>query len=141
MKEIIKASGEMIEAARVCAEDPSNIAKQKALQTSTEGLINVCQAAVNTIRKPTVLKKLASACKMACGTATQCIAAAKGAQKSNTNAKAQGQLIDKCKNIADVIPRVIEAVRLLKLNPTMAMAQLNLINSSDSIIDPSERYV
>ena len=83
------------------------------------------------IRKPTIFRKLAQICKTTCGTATQCIAAAKGAEKSNTNVDAQGQLMDSCKHTADFIPRIIEAVRLMKLNPAMAMAQLNLINTAD----------
>merc|ERR1719422_2386659 len=81
-----------------------------------------------------IFKKLAQICKTTCGTATQCIAAAKGAEKHNSNADAQNQLMDSCKQTADVVPRIIEAVRLLKLNPTMAMAQLNLINTGDSLV-------
>ena len=139
MKEIIKATADMIEAAKVCADDPTNVNKQKALQISTESLLNICQTAVNTIRKPTIFKKLAQICKTTCGTATQCIAAAKGAERCNTNLDAQDQLMDTCKHTADLIPRIIEAVRLMKLNPSMAMAQLNLINTADQFIDPSER--
>ena len=139
MKEIIKATADMIEAAKVCADDPNNATKQKALQLSTESLLNVCQSAVNTIRKPTIFKKLAQICKTSCGTATQCIAAAKGAEKHNANTDAQNQLMDSCKQTADLVPRIIEAVRLMKLNPTMAMAQLNLINTADQFVDPGER--
>ena len=140
MKEIIKATSDMIEAAKVLADDPNNPNKQKALQLTTESLLNVSQSAVNTIRKPLIFKKLAQICKTTCGTATQCIAAAKGAEKHNSNADAQNQLMDSCKQTADVVPRIIEAVRLLKLNPTMAMAQLNLINTADQFVDPGERY-
>ena len=139
MNEIIKATSDMIEAAKVLADDPNNPNKQKALQLNTESLLNVCQSAVNTIRKPMIFKKLAQICKTTCGTATQCIAAAKGAEKHNSNAESQNQLMDSCKQTADVVPRIIEAVRLLKLNPTMAMAQLNLINTADQFIDPGER--
>ena len=139
MKEVIKATADMIEAAKACADDPNNATKQKALQLSTESLLNVCQSAVNTIRKPTIFKKLAQICKTSCGTATQCIAAAKGAEKHNTNTDAQNQLMDSCKQTADLVPRIIEAVRLMKLNPTMAMAQLNLINTADQFVDPGER--
>ena len=139
MKEIIKATADMIEAAKVCADDPSDVNKQKELELSTESLLNICQTAVNTIRKPTIFKKLAQICKTACGTATQCIAAAKGAEKSNTNGDAQGQMMESCKHTADFIPRIIEAVRLMKLNPAMAMAQLNLINTADQFVEPAER--
>ena len=139
MREIIKATGVMIEASKICADDPTNVDKQKALQLSTESLLNVCQTAVNTIRKPTLFKKLAQISKTTCGTATQCIAASKGAEMSNTNVDAQDQLMTACKNTADLIPRIIEAVRLMKLNPSMAMAQLNLINTADQFIDPAER--
>ena len=140
MKEIIKATSDMIEAAKVLADDPNNPNKQTALQLTTESLLNVSQSAVNTIRKPLIFKKLAQISKTTCGTATQCIAAAKGAEKHNSNADAQNQLMDSCKQTADVVPRIIEAVRLLKLNPTMAMAQLNLINTADQFVDPGERY-
>ena len=139
MKEIIKATADMIEAAKVCADDPTNSNKQKALELNTESLLNICQTAVNTIRKPTIFKKLAQICKTTCGTATQCIAAAKGTEKHNSNVDAQDLLMDSCKNTADIIPRIIEAVRLMKMNPSMAMAQLNLINTADQFIDPAER--
>ena len=129
----------MIEAAKNSADDPTNVNKQKALKLSTESLLNICQTAVNTIRKPTIFRKLAQICKTTCGTATQCIAAAKGAERSNTNVDAQGQPMESCKHTADFIPRIIEAVRLMKLNPAMAMAQLNLINTADQFVEPAER--
>ena len=136
----MKSTGDMIEAAKSCAEDPSDAAKQDKLKKSTESLCNICQTAVNTARAPALFKKLAMVSKLACGTATQCIAASKGSEKYNTNRNTQDQLLESCKSTADIIPRLIEAVRLNKLNPNMAMAQLNLINTAEQYLDPAERY-
>ena len=136
----MKSTGEMIEAAKSYAEDPSDATRQDKLKMSSENLCNICQTAVNTVRAPALFKKLAVLSKFACGTATQCIAASKACEDFNSNTNTQDQLLESCRDTADIIPRLIEAVRLNKLNPSMAMAQLNLLTTAEQLLEPTERY-
>ncbi len=47
--------------------------------------------------------------------------------------------MDSCKAVADVIPRLVEGVKMSMQNPDSAMAQLNLINNAEQFLNPSTR--
>ncbi len=49
------------------------------------------------------------------------------------------ELMDSCKAVADVIPRLVEGVKMSMQNPDSAMAQLNLINNAEQFLHPSTR--
>jgi talin len=51
----------------------------------------------------------------------------------------QDDLMESCKAVADVIPRLVEGVKYSMQNPNSAMAQLNLINNAERFIDPASR--
>ena len=52
---------------------------------------------------------------------------------------AQDELMDSCKAVADVIPRLVEGVKMSMQSPDSAMAQLNLINNAELFVDPTQR--
>ena len=47
--------------------------------------------------------------------------------------------MDSCKAVADVIPRLVEGVRMSVQQSESAMAQLNLINNAEQFLVPSLR--
>ena len=138
-KELADATARMVEAAKSCASSPSDRASQEALKKAAENLRNTTHAAVSTTMKRKMIKRLENASKHAAATATQCIAASQGAGHHNTNKNGQEQLMDHCKAVAEVIPRLVEGVRMSVQNPESAMAQLNLITNAQHFLDPSIR--
>ena len=57
----------------------------------------------------------------------------------NTNPMAQDELMDSCKAVADVIPRLVEGVKMSMQNTDSALAQLNLINNAEQFLIPTSR--
>ena len=138
-KELADATARMVEAAKSCASSPTDRDSQDALKRAAENLRNTTHLAVSTTMKRKMIKRLENASKHAAATATQCIAASQGAGSHNTNHMAQDQLMDSCKAVADVIPRLVEGVRMSVQNSESAMAQLNLINNAEQFLVPSLR--
>ncbi len=112
---------------------------QDALKRAAEHLRNTTHAAVGTTIKRKMIKRLENASKHAAATATQCIAASQGAGQHNTNPMAQDELMDSCKAVADVIPRLVEGVKMSMQNTDSALAQLNLINNAEQFLVPTSR--
>lgn len=139
VKELADATARMVEAAKACASSPNDRACQDALKRAAENLRNTTHAAVSATMKRKVIKRLENASKHAAATATQCIAASQGAGSYNTNPIAQNHLMDSCKAVADVIPRLVEGVRMSVQNPDSAMAQLNLVNNAELFLNPFQR--
>ena len=138
-KELADATARMVEAAKSCASSPTDRDSQDALKRAAENLRNTTHIAVSTTMKRKMIKRLENASKHAAATATQCIAASQGAGSYNTNHMTQDQLMDSCKAVADVIPRLVEGVRMSVQQSESAMAQLNLINNAEQFLVPSLR--
>merc|ERR1719412_1739917 len=138
-KELADATARMVEAAKSCASSPTDRDSQDALKRAAENLRNTTHIAVSTTMKRKMIKRLENASKHAAATATQCIAASQGAGSHNTNHTTQDQLMESCKAVADVIPRLVEGVRMSVQNSESAMAQLNLINNAEQFLVPSIR--
>lgn len=138
-KELADATARMVEAAKSCASSPTDRDSQEALKRAAESLRNTTHAAVGTTIKRKMIKRLENASKHAAATATQCIAASQGASTHNTNHLSQDELMDSCKAVADVIPRLVEGVKMSMQNPDSAMAQLNLITNAEHFLAPTTR--
>ena len=136
-KELADATAKMVEAAKSCASRPNDRESQDALKRAAENLKTITQSAVGTTIKRKMIKRLENASKHAAATATQCIAASQGAGGHNTNSHSQDELMESCKAVADVIPRLVEGVKMSMQSPDSAMAQLNLINNAELFIDPT----
>ena len=104
----------MVEAAKQCASNPSDPESQQILKTAAENLRSTTHAAVGTTIKRKMIKRLENASKHAAATATQCIAASQGAGGHNTNGMSQDELMESCKAVADVIPRLVLVLIFLR---------------------------
>lgn len=138
-KDLADATAQMVEAAKLCASRPHDRESQDALKRAAEHLRSTTQSAVGTTIKRKMIKRLENAAKHAAATTTQCIAASQGVGPHNTNSLSQDELMDSCKGVADVIPRLVEGVKMSMQNPDSAMAQLNLINNAEQFLVPSSR--
>lgn len=106
----------MVEAAKQCASNPSDPESQNRLKETAENLRSTTHAAVGTTIKRKMIKRLENASKHAAATATQCIAASQGAGGHNTNGMSQDELMESCKAVADVIPRLVLVLIFLDTN-------------------------
>ena len=91
--------------------------------------------------------------------ATQCIAATSGSATTNKNPQSHHQLVEQCKLVADLIPKVvqgkseaplrhvrcyvgfdsIEGIRGCMVKPDSFSSQANLLNACDDFIGPATR--
>merc|ERR1719412_1538080 len=55
----------------------------------------------------------------------------------STSHATQDDLMESCKSVADVIPKLVEGVKYSMQNPNSAMAQLNLINNAERFLHPA----
>eukprot|EP00095_Tigriopus_kingsejongensis_P007975 maker-scaffold475_size161908-snap-gene-0.21 protein:Tk07975 transcript:maker-scaffold475_size161908-snap-gene-0.21-mRNA-1 annotation:"Talin-1" len=140
-KDLADATSQMVEAAKLCASNPNDRESQEALKRAAEHLRTTTQNAVGTTIKRKMIKRLENAAKHAAATATQCIAASQGVGPHNTNSVSQEELMESCKGVADVIPRLVEGVKMSMQNTDSALAQLNLINNAEQFIMPSSRLL
>ena len=140
-KDLADATAQMVEAAKLCASRPHDRESQDALKRAAEHLRSTTHAAVGATIKRKTIKRLENAAKHAAATATQCIAASQGVGPHNTSAAGQDELMDACKGVADVIPRLVEGVKMSMQNTDSAMAQLNLINNAEQFLNPANRYL
>lgn len=136
-KALADATADMVEAAKKCASSPNNESSQDLLKRAADHLRVTTSEAVGTTIKRKMIKRLENSSKHAAATATQCIAASQGAGSHNKSNTTQDQLMESCKAVADVIPKLVEGVKYSMQNPDSAMAQLNLINNAERFLDPA----
>ena len=113
---------------------------QDMLKRAADHLRATTNEAVGTTVKRKMMKRLENGSKHTAATATQCIAASQGVATHNTSQTTQDELMESCKAVADVIPKLVGGVKSSMQNPNSAMAQLNLINNAERFLDPALRY-
>merc|ERR1719422_2797016 len=136
-KALADATADMVEAAKRCASNPGNQASQEQLKQAADHIRATTSEAVGATIKRKMIKRLENCSKHAAATATQCIAASQGAGSHNTSHSTQDDLMESCKSVADVIPKLVEGVKYSMQNPNSAMAQLNLINNAERFLNPA----
>uniref|UniRef100_A0A0K2U6E5 Talin-2 n=1 Tax=Lepeophtheirus salmonis TaxID=72036 RepID=A0A0K2U6E5_LEPSM len=140
-KDLADATARMVEAAKSCASNPNSNECKETLRNAAENLRMTTHAAVGTTIKRKLIKRLENASKHAAASATQCIAASQGAGSYNMSHTSQEDLMDSCKNVAEVIPKLVDSVKVSMQNPDGAMAQINLITNAEKFLDPSQRLL
>jgi len=140
-KALADATADMVEAAKRCASNPGNQASQEQLKQAADHIRATTSEAVGATIKRKMIKRLENCSKHAAATATQCIAASQGAGSHNTSHATQDHLMESCKSVADVIPKLVEGVKYSMQNPNSAMAQLNLINNAERFLSPASGLI
>uniref|UniRef100_A0A8C1N4E9 Talin 2 n=1 Tax=Cyprinus carpio TaxID=7962 RepID=A0A8C1N4E9_CYPCA len=126
---------------RGAAAYPENEDQQQRLREAAEGLRVATNAAAQNAIKKKLIHRLENAAKQAAAAATQTIAAAQNAAASNKNTMSHQQLVFSCKAVADHIPQLVQGMRGSQAHPEDLGAQLALIISSQSFLQPGSKMV
>ena len=139
-KALADATADMVEAAKKCAGSPNNESSQEQLKRAADHIRATTSEAVGATIKRKMIKRLENSSKHAAATATQCIAASQGAGSHNTSHSTQDDLMESCKSVADVIPKLVEGVKYSMQNPNSAITTFlfSIQNSIDSTVALAE---
>ncbi|GIY58862.1 talin-2 [Caerostris extrusa] len=140
-KVLADATAKMVEAAKGCASNPHDSASQAALQKAAEDLRSATNAAANNALKRKLIRRLEQAAKHTAAMSTQNIAAAQGAKLYNQNPNSQHELLESCKEVADVIPKLVHGVKGTIADVDNPSAQLALISSCEAVLQPGNKMV
>ncbi|XP_033109397.1 talin-1-like isoform X3 [Anneissia japonica] len=140
-KVLADATARMVEAAKLCAKSPQDPAQQEKLIQAAENLRNVTNAAAAKAQKKRVLQQLENAAKNNVAAATQCIAAAQGAERTNRNKPSHQALIAECRSVVEHIPELVQGIKSYGADTECPASQMNLINASQNYIQPGTKMV
>ncbi|CAF0840452.1 unnamed protein product [Didymodactylos carnosus] len=138
-KMLADATAKMVEAAKGCATKPNDTQLQYCLKKAAEELRSATNVASSNNVKRKVLKRVEQCAKNCASSATQCIAATQGSAQSNKNAQSHQQLVEQCKQVADLIPKLVQGIRGVIVKPDSFSSQINLLNACDDFIGPATR--
>lgn len=110
-KLLADATAKMVESAKGCATKPTDSQVQYQLKKAVEELRLATQMAANSQNSRRVFQRLERNAKDCASAATQCIAATSASAMTNRNQQAHQQLVQQCKIVADLIPRVVQGTR------------------------------
>lgn len=140
-KVLADATARMIEAAKGCASNPHDSENQAALRRAAEELRNATNVAASNALKRKIIVRLENAARHASAAATQNIAAAQNAAPYNSNAMLQDELMGTCREVASVIPRVVQGIKGTVAEPDSPVAHLKLVSSCQDMLQPTSELV
>lgn len=139
-KQLADATSRMVEAARLCAGSPSDAHHQEALRVAAEELRDVTTTtAITPALKRKLINRLEQSAKQAASAATQCISASQNAVIFSHDIQTKEVLLQDCQSVADLIPKLVTGVKTTLARPDDPSAQLSLIESSESFIEPASQ--
>lgn len=136
-KQLADATAKMVEAARLCASSPHDSGHQEALRVAAEELRYITTSTANTpaMRKK-LINRLEQCSKQAASAATQCISAGQNAAMYSHDVQTKEILIQDCRTVADLIPRLVTGVKTTIAHPEDPSAQFGLIEAAEAFIEP-----
>ncbi|KAH6931665.1 hypothetical protein HPB50_026529 [Hyalomma asiaticum] len=140
-KVLADATARMIEAAKGCASNPHDSENQAALRKAAEELRHATNVAASNALKRKIIVRLENAARHASSAATQNIAAAQNASPYNSNVMLQEELMSSCRDVAGVIPRVVQGIKGTVAEPDNSMAHHRLLTSCQELIPPASQMV
>ncbi|CAF3470464.1 unnamed protein product [Rotaria socialis] len=138
-KLLADATAKMVESAKGCAMKPNDTELQYQLKKAAEELRSATNIATSNSIKRRVLKRVEQCAKQCAACATQCIAATSGSATTNKNQQSHQQLVEQCKVVADLIPKVVQGIRGCMVKPDSFSSQANLLYACDDFIGPATR--
>ena len=135
------ATSGMLDNAKLYAQDPNNEEKRNALAHSTDNLRVIAIEAADMVNRRKLITQLEKAAKIAAFASTKCISAANESKKSNDDKTSKTQLAKACSSVADVVPRMVEAIKLSIEDPISARTQINLIEKTEDFLEPAENLM
>ncbi|CAF4070720.1 unnamed protein product [Rotaria sp. Silwood2] len=138
-KMLADATAKMVESAKGCATKPNDTQLQYQLKKAAEELRSATNIATSNSIKRKVLKRVEQCAKHCASCATQCIAATSGAAMTNKNQQSHQQLVEQCKIVADLIPKVVQGIRGCMVKPDSFSSQSNLLYACEDFLGPATR--
>uniref|UniRef100_A0A6A7G0J5 Talin-2-like isoform X3 n=2 Tax=Hirondellea gigas TaxID=1518452 RepID=A0A6A7G0J5_9CRUS len=138
-RQLAEATSRLVEAAKSCASGPNDVRRQEMLVEAAEGVRRATNTAASNALKKKIIKRLEAAGKHAAAAATQCMAASQGAGPHNTSMAAQEALIADCRYTADMIPRLVEAVKGTIANSDDVHSQQALLSACNAFLTPANK--
>ena len=107
-KSLADATGKMVEAARNCAIKPNDDLIQNQLKYSVEQLRSATNSAMNQQNQRRIFQRIEQCAKHSASCATQCIAATSACTLTSVDDSSPQQLVQQCKIVADLIPKLVQ---------------------------------
>jgi talin len=136
-KMLADATAKMVEAAKGCATKPTDTQLQYQLKKAVEELRLATNLATSNHIKRKIFQRVEQYAKYSASCATQCIAATSVSAMTNKNQQTHGELIQQCKIVADLIPKVVQAIRTCMIKPDSYAFQNNLLNACEDFFYPA----
>lgn len=141
-KQLADVTSRMVEAARLCASSPADAGHQEALRVAAEELRDVTTTtAITPALKRKLINRLEQSAKQAASAATQCISASQNAVMYSNDIQTKEVLLQDCQQVADLIPKLVTGVKTTLARPDDPSAQLDLIEASESFVEPATQVV
>ena len=138
-KMLADATAKMVECAKSCATKPNDTELQYRLKKAAEELRSATNIATSNSIKRKILKRVEQCAKHCASCATQCIAATSGSAMTNKNQQSHQQLVEQCKLVADLIPKVVQGIRGSMVKPDSFSSQTNLLTACEDFLGPATR--
>lgn len=137
-KALAEATSRMVSAAKSFSKDSDNSEKEDRLKEAIADVMKLtCKASTPEIRENS-MKRLAKCAKEVISTSNQVSNASKNASACNRNQASQMKLTQVLKKLQYVQPDVITSIKNFSRSPCDIVTQNKLLQSSTSIIAPSE---
>ncbi|CAF0901956.1 unnamed protein product [Adineta ricciae] len=138
-KMLADATAKMVDSAKSCAAKPNDTQLQYELKRTAEELRSATNIATSNSIKRKILKRVEQCARHCASCATQCIAATSGSAMTNKNQQSHQQLVEQCKTVADLIPKVVQGIRGCMVKPDSFSSQANLLNACADFLGPATR--
>jgi talin len=136
-KMLADATAKMVESAKGCATKPNDTQLQYQLKAAVEELRLATNMSISTHIKRKVFKRVEQSAKYCASCATQCIAATSAAGMNNKTHQSYQELVQQCKIIADLIPKLVQSIRSSMIKPDTYTYQFNLLNTCEDFLHPA----
>lgn len=143
-KLLAEATSKMVEAAKGCATNPQDGDMQILLRKAAEDLRSATTIAAGDNLQTKLIKKLELSAKQAASCATQSIAAVQVCTLYHdqvVNNQTHTQLIEQCKVVADIVPRIVQGIRGCLVAPESKSAHLGLVSACEDFVNPTQKMI
>ena len=136
-KMLADATAKMVESAKGCATKPTDHQLQYQLKKSVEELRLATNLATSSPIKRKIFQRVEQCAKHCASCATQCIAATSTLTIHPQRSHQHQELIQQCKIVADLIPKIVQAIRTSMIKPDSYAYQNNLLYSCEDFLSPA----
>ena len=133
------ATSQVLDSAKTCAASPHKEELRDAVVKETGNLRMVATDAIVMANRRKLIMQLENNAKVAALNATKCISAGNGSKRHNADNQSKIELAKACSTMADVVPKVIEAIKMSLENPRSARAQTNIIDRVEDFLIPASK--